>query len=262
MNKNLKIGLVFFVLSLGLVAIIVYTGQEGSGKSAPAKQAPLITEQAAPDPAVDSTFEIAREPAGEPSTSQSPPVETMAEPDERVEREAAEQTVQTATPAEPSSVPEGPFADSESVRAQETMKIDPPMREIGSAWMEDSAQRNNFSMPVPGGRDLEIEVERFEAIGDEGGEFIGKVKGSPDSSVRLSYRGRAEAGTIRLPSENRVYRILPGKSGEIVVQDRDLAMDEPSATMPPSGVDIPPMPNFTPPPPPEGLVAPTPNGPG
>ena len=191
---------------------------------------------------------------GAPSTAEMT-AESSAEAD------AAASAKPEAAPekaAKPSDRRNLPFADAASVQAQETFQIDPPTREIGRAWLEDEEKRTDFSMPVTGGRDLTIEVERFEAIGRDGGEFIGKVKGHPDSSVNLSYRGSGEAGTIRLPSENKVFRFFPGGDGSVVVQERNLAMDEPPVPLPPEDSEIPPVPDFTPPPPPQDL---TENGP-
>lgn len=146
-----------------------------------------------------------------------------------------------------------PFADSPEVRKQERIKIDPPIREIGQAWLDDEG-RNDFSMPVTDGRDLQIQVERFESIGGQAGEFIGSVKGLPGSSVRLSYRGTAEAGTIRIPTENRTYRIFPGKDGAVIVQERDLNNEAAAKAMPPLNVELPPVPDFIPPPPPQEMI--------
>lgn len=147
----------------------------------------------------------------------------------------------------------GPFAESPALRTQETFNVDPTLREIGRTWLDDKGQ-DDFAMPVTGQRDLLIEVDQFEALGREGGKFVGSVKGYPDSSVQLSYRGKAEAGIIRLPSESRIYRIYPGQNGAIVVQDRDLALDEQlTATEPPFDAVLPPVPDFIPPPPPRDL---------
>lgn len=147
----------------------------------------------------------------------------------------------------------GPFAESPALRTQETFNVDPTLREIGRTWLDDKG-RDDFAMPVTGQRDLLIEVDQFEALGREGGKFVGSVKGYPDSSVQLSYRGKAEAGIIRLPSESRIYRIYPGQNGAIVVQDRDLALDEQlTATEPPFDAVLPPVPDFIPPPPPRDL---------
>lgn len=143
---------------------------------------------------------------------------------------------------------------ADSIRNQETIMIDPPMRDIGSAWMDNPEGRSNFSMPISDGRDVEIEVERFVSIGNDGGEFIGTVKGLPGSSVRLSYRGNAEAGTISIPSENKVFRFYPASNGSIVLQERDLAAEEAATIAPPLNVELPPVPNFIPPPPPTDLV--------
>ena len=109
-------------------------------------------------------------------------------------------------------------------------------------------------MPVSEGRDLEIQVERFESMGEEGGEFIGTVIGAPGSTVRLSYRGTAEAGRIDIPSEGRSYQILPGRDGEIIVQDRNPSLEaQAGALFPPVGIELPPVPEFIPPPPPSGI---------
>jgi hypothetical protein len=163
-----------------------------------------------------------------------------------------EQSQPIADDEKPAEV--GPFAESPAMRAEQTFKMDLPMREIGRAWLDDQG-RDNFSMPVTGERDLAIEVEQFEALGRDGGQFVGSVKGAPGSSVELSYRGQAEAGTIRLPSENRIYRIYPGQDGAVVVQEFDLAMDERSTAVEPLfNAELPPVPNFTPPPPPNNLL--------
>ena len=148
---------------------------------------------------------------------------------------------------------QGPFAPSEALKVQESFKVDPPMRSIGQDWKSGQGT-STFIMPVSEGRDLEIQVERFESIGEEGGEFTGTVIGAPGSTVRLSYRGSAEAGRIDIPSEGRSYRILPGKDGAIIVQDRNPSLEaQAGATFPPAGIELPPVPDFIPPPPPSGI---------
>ena len=147
----------------------------------------------------------------------------------------------------------GPFAPSEALKVQESFKVDPPMRSIGQDWKSGQGT-STFIMPVSEGRDLEIQVERFESIGEEGGKFVGTVKGAPGSKVHLSYRGSAEAGRIDIPSEGRSYRILPGKDGAIIVQDRNPSLEaQAGAVFPPIGVELPPVPDFIPPPPPSGI---------
>ena len=148
---------------------------------------------------------------------------------------------------------QGPFAPSEALKVQESFKVDPPMRLIGQDW-KNGRKTSNFTMPVSEGRDLEIQVERFESIGEEGGKFTGTVVGAPGSKVNLSYRGSAEAGRIDIPSEGRSYQILPGKDGAIIVQDRNPSLEpQAGALFPPGGVELPPVPNFIPPPPPSGI---------
>lgn len=148
---------------------------------------------------------------------------------------------------------QGPFAPSEALKVQESFKVDPPMRSIGQDWKSGQGT-STFVMPVSEGRDLEIQVERFESIGEEGGRFIGTVKGALGSKVHLSYVGSAEAGRIDIPSEGRSYRILPGKDGAIIVQDRNPSLEaQAGAIFPPVGFELPPVPDFTPPPPPSGI---------
>tara|TARA_B100001093_G_C26729209_1_gene971415 strand:+ start:318 stop:1097 length:780 start_codon:yes stop_codon:yes gene_type:complete len=154
---------------------------------------------------------------------------------------------------ENSGVGLGPFAPSEALKVQESFKVDPPMRLIGQDW-KNGRKTSNFTMPVSEGRDLEIQVERFESTGEDGGEFTGTVVGAPGSTVNLSYRGTAEAGRIDIPSEGRSYRILPGKDGAIIVQDRNPSLEaQAGAVFPPVGVELPPVPDFIPPPPPSGI---------
>ncbi len=161
--------------------------------------------------------------------------------------------------SDPSTMPElevkdrGPFAKSKALKVQETFKVDPSLRSIGQDWKAGRAT-SNFTMPVSEGRNLEIQVEHFESIGKEGGEFIGTVVGAPRSTVNLSYRGSAEAGRIDIPSEGRSYQILPGKDGAIIVQDRNPSLEaQAGAVFPPVGVELPPVPDFIPPPPPSGI---------
>jgi hypothetical protein len=138
------------------------------------------------------------------------------------------------------------FTPPSDVLSQVALKMEPPLREIGQAWLSE-AGGGDFTMPLPNGDELEIVVERFVAIGEDGGEFIGSVKGFPDSRVELSYRGGGEAGTIRLPSANRMYTMLPGSNGSVVFQERENS-DEAIDMAPP--ISIPAAPDFIPPPPP------------
>ena len=148
-----------------------------------------------------------------------------------------------AAPPEAAALPVGEF------NHPATMQMEPPLQAIGAAWLND--QGGNFTMPLPNGDELEIQVERFVAIGETGGEFVGTVKGYPESSVKLSYRGNGEAGTIRLPSENRMYVMLPGEDGSVIFQERENA-DRASFATPPIPLDaISVAPNFIPPPPPK-----------
>ena len=78
-----------------------------------------------------------------------------------------------------------PLAAPSYVLSQVALKMEPPLREIGQAWLSE-AGGGDFTMPLPNGDELEIVVERFVVIGENGGEFIGSVKGYPDSSVELS----------------------------------------------------------------------------
>ena len=127
------------------------------------------------------------------------------------------------------------------------------MQSIGKDW-EAGRETSIFTMPVSEGRNLEIQVERFKSIGEEGGEFTGIVTGAPGSTVNLSYRGNAEAGRIDIPSEGRLYQILPGQKGTIIVQDRNPSLEPKiGTTFPPEGIELPPVPNFIPPPPPSGI---------
>jgi hypothetical protein len=91
--------------------------------------------------------------------------------------------------------------------------IAPSLRNLGEDWQNEPNARTNFTMPLPDGKEIEIEVERFTAIGVSGGEFLGSVKGRPGSRVKLTYQGDSEAGWIHFPMENRLIRILPSKDG-------------------------------------------------
>lgn len=177
-------------------------------------------------------------------------------PEPEPEPDVAEPLPELEPEPEPSkSKPEssGPFAPTEALKVQESFKVEPPMQSIGQNW-KTGGKTSNFTMPVSEGRDLEIQVERFESIGEEGGEFTGTVVGAPGSTVNLSYRGSAEAGRIDIPSEGRSYQILPGQDGAIIVQDRNPSLEpQAGAIFPPKGIELPPVPNFIPPPPPSGI---------
>lgn len=116
-----------------------------------------------------------------------------------------------------------PFGDHPAQVSRTIVKMDPPLMSIGQDWLEESG-RKNFSMPLPGGREVTVDVDRFVSIGEDGGEFTGTVEGFPDSEVRLSYRGTGEAGSIRLPSENRLFLLMPSGDGSVVFQEME--MDE------------------------------------
>lgn len=264
MHKTSKRAAVVCLALLVILAVVLLKSQNGgetNGSSVGLQPVPE-PQDAPPEPAGSPGTEAERAVRSEkttPSVAAQSLVapEKVAEPDKAAVLPKSQPKPQPQPPVTkeappPRTVP--PFAQSEAVLAQEAIKIDPPMSEIGRSWTEEGGQRYNFSMPVTGGRDLEVEVDRFIAIGQDGGEFIGRVKGKPESSVRLSYRGGAEAGTIQLPSENKSYRVLPNQGKEVVVQERDLRMDESAASMPPGDVAIPPVPEFTPPPPPGEMM--------
>ena len=181
------------------------------------------------------------------------PVDTTAVEPEIVEPQVPvlpSELVESDAVTSESPLEGSPLAPSPDVLDQVVVQMDPPLRELGRAWQTEDG-RNDFSMPLPNGDELEIEVERFVAIGATGGEFTGNVKGYPDSSVTLSYRGGGEAGVIRLPSENRMYVMLPGEDGSVVFQERE-NQDGSFAGSPPVSLSaIPPAPNFIPPPPPK-----------
>lgn len=210
----------------------------------------------APEPEANEEAPLAQQPD---ESQDKEPVALKPSPEvppapNKVPEEIVPQVPEETVPQVPEEIAsQGPFAESPDLRSQERIKIDPPMMEIGKAWL-DGREKSNFTMPVTDGTDLEIEVERFESMGDDAGAFIGSVKGRPGSQVQLSYRGQSEAGTIRIPTENRLYRILPSDSGSIVVQERDMAAAEADSGQPPFDAEIPPVPNFVPPPPPEGIV--------
>jgi hypothetical protein len=128
--------------------------------------------------------------------------------------------------------------------------MDPPLKQLGREWLSEEGRRD-FTMPLPDGEEAVVRVERFVSIGDDGGEFRGTLEGYPDSSVNLSYRGSGEAGSIRIPSENRLIRVFPGPEGEVVLSEVEL--DEAGPPGLPEGLSIPeePPPNFIPEPPPE-----------
>ena len=246
MNQTIRYAL---WITFGLLATVLVVGfllytSKSNQSTVPDQEQVVALEVAAEEPEETPAPEPEAEPRDE-AVSPAPLADTASTPAPLPEPAP----IAAEAPASEGNIPNvGPFADS-SVKVQETIKIDPPITEIGQAWLSGESQ-NNFSMPVTGGRNLDIDVERFEAIEEEGGVFIGRVKDRPDSSVRLSYRGRAEAGSIRLPSENLTYRIFPGQSGSVVVQERDMAIDESNAAQPPANFKIPPVPDFTPPPPP------------
>ena len=193
--------------------------------------------------------DIYQDSVGEPSKQEVMP--PIAELD--VAAPVIDPSLITPSIEENSGAGQGPFAPSEALKVQESFKVDPPMQLIGQDW-KAGRQTSNFTMPVSEGRDLEIQVERFESTGEDGGEFTGSVIGAPGSTVRLSYRGSAEAGRIDIPSEGRSYQILPGKDGAIIVQDRNPSLEaQAGAVFPPIGVELPPVPDFIPPPPPSGI---------
>ena len=185
-------------------------------------------------------------------------IEQQARPysDQQLDSDPIEKTVIKPNPIPmPELKNEGrePFVDNKGLKVQEIFKVDPPIRSIGHEW-KTKQSKSNFTMPVSEGRDLEIKVEHFESVGEDGGKFIGTVVGAPGSKVNLSYRGSAEAGRIDLPSEGRSYQILPGKDGVIIVQDLNPSLEaQAGLVFPPVGIELPPVPNFIPPPPPSGV---------
>ncbi len=143
-----------------------------------------------------------------------------------------------------------PFAGNQPGTTTVRVRMDPPLRELGAEWLAGEEGQRDFSMPLPDGSEAVVRVERFVAIGDDGGEFQGTLQDYPDSRVNLSYRGGAEVGTIRIPSENRLIRLMPGSDGEVVMAESEIPTNDPP--MPPPGLTIPdaPPPDFIPEPPP------------
>jgi hypothetical protein len=133
--------------------------------------------------------------------------------------------------------------------------MSPSLRELGDEWVRNPNARTNFTMPIANGQEVEIEVKEFAAIGDDGGEFIGTIKGYPDSKVSLSYRGSAEAGLINLPSQGRSIHMLPGANGQFFFHESAYSPQE-NQQPPIFDQPLPPPPNFIPPPPPEDFVFP------
>ena len=207
-----------------------------------------LSESEAQHEAVDRVLKA--DVAGPLSEPDSKLVVVESAPEPKPEPDAAEPKPEPSKSKPGSS---GPFAPTEALKVQESFKVEPPMQSIGKEWKAGRGT-STFTMPVSEGRNLNIQVERFESIGEEGGEFTGTVIGAPGSTVNLSYRGSAEAGRIDIPSEGRSYQILPGQDGAIIVQDRNPSLEaRAGATFPPEGIQLPPVPNFIPPPPPSGI---------
>lgn len=244
-NRNKVILLIIVALSLCLAAGLYLSRDESTGV------------ETAEDPLVPVSSEspvVSEAPNPPPPEKEEPGNEADAAATDFVAEAKAEPMAPPAETPLPQDaaqleIPAGPFGAAPGLLGQESFKIEPPMRAIGQAWIDGSG-REDFSMPVTGGKTLEIGVDQFEMIGREGGRFTGTVRGYPGSSVQLSYRGNSEAGSIRLPSEGKVYQILPGDQGAVIVQERELSEAEPAGNPMPSNINIPPPPTFIPPPPP------------
>ncbi|MFP4351626.1 MAG: hypothetical protein ACLFRP_00460 [Puniceicoccaceae bacterium] len=194
-------------------------------------------------PPGEADEEMARTASGESAAPPPPPDPAPA----RVDRET-----DTPPPAfDPRGiVPPPPFADDQPGTTTVRVRMDPPLSELGEEWLAGEEGKRDFSMPLPDGSEAVVRVDRFVAIGDNGGEFQGSLDGYPDSRVSLSYRGGAEVGAIRIPSENRLIRIMPGTDGEVVMTESEIPEDDPP--LPPPGLTVPdePPPDFVPEPPP------------
>lgn len=119
-------------------------------------------------------------------------------------------------PSLPAGLSLPPFLTGPDGQALPSFRLKPSLRELGKEWEYGPSGQSDFSIPLPDGREVVIKVEKFVAIGGDGGEFTGTLEGFPGSSVNLSYRGGGEVGIIRIPSEGKVVRIFPGMDGGLV----------------------------------------------
>ncbi len=237
-----------WLATLGCVLLLSACGPESSPKGAESSE----SEE-------DATSAAVSKPAQERPTSEDleavlkrgySEIETEDPDRENLPGPEAQGTSEVADSAVPQSAPPLPSflaGEGGSIR----VRMEPSLNQIGREWEEGPEGRRNFTMPLPDGTEATVVVDRFVAVGEDGGEFTGRLEGHPDSRVNLSYRRGAEVGTIRIPSENRLVRILPASGGELVITETEIPED--GAPGLPPGLKIPedPPPNFIPEPPAE-----------
>lgn len=162
--------------------------------------------------------------------------------------ESQESSISENAPLMPSAPPAGatartPFAD------WPRLAMEPSLAEIASDWEANPAQWSPVVMPLPDGEEVTVTVEQVELLGPSGGSFVGRVENEPESSVKLSFRGGAEAGVIRRPALDQLVRIVPDGDGAVRMQVSSLAAEEttrspgtlfPAPEMPPSPRRLPP----------------------
>ena len=126
-----------------------------------------------------------------------------------------EPTNRREPPPDPETEP--PFED------WSRMVVEPSLQEIAYRWEADPQQWAPLILPMPDGSEVTMEVDEVELMGDDGGSFVGRVQDEPFSSVELSFRGRAESGTIRRPATNELVRMVPDGEGAVRMQVSSLS---------------------------------------
>ena len=165
---------------------------------------------------------------------------------DHIEPDASDSTSASDTGFVTEAFPEASVAEVPAAEYdQATIQMDPPLQAIGAAWLND--QGEDFSMPLPNGRELEIQVERFVAIGEAGGEFIGTVRATQAVVWNFPIAAVERRGRFATIGKSNVY--YAATAGRCGCFSR--AKKQSRWPLPPMPLsEIPPPPSFIPSPPP------------
>ncbi len=112
-------------------------------------------------------------------------------------------------------------------------RFDAPLASLAPTPAPEFTPPVDLSIPVSADERIPVRLRRFDVAEPDGGVFTGEVPGQPGGTVVLSYVGRAQAGVVYLPGQNRSFVINGGDDGSIRVVSTDLSRAPGCAPAPP-----------------------------